>query len=513
MKHSVTRLATATLAIACALLLGAGATTPPAEAPSAPPSGKTGRALIVPIKGEINRTQAAYVHRALSGAKGQYDAVIFELDTPGGRIDFMSRISNDIRKLAPTRTIAFVSPWAISAGAYVAMSADRIYVSPGAIIGGARGWVPGPGGVPVELPEHVEEKLASINRAQFRALADAKGYPPAIAESMADEAIEVTKVVYDGKTMYLTKEEMADFENDPLKKDKLKVVEIVSREGKLGTYTAEQAVRWDLARRIVRDLDEVLKEENLESVAKVREGQNASDKIVAILTIPQVMGLLILVGFGALWLEAKIPGFGAPGTLGIIAFVLVFSSQFLVGNANALEIMLFVIGLVLLFIELFVTPGFGFIGGAGIVCLLVALVLAMQPFVVPTQPWEWRSLEFNVLATLGGVLGSLVVIAVAAWVLPSTPMFARLTLRKQLKVEEGYSSGVPEGESLVGQAGVVVTALRPAGKLEIGDETYSVVSDSEFVDAGRRARIVRVDGPKIVVEPLEEPKPKEPELT
>lgn len=521
MEQRASRLARAGLATAlCALLLGAAATTPPAAAPKTVAPGARARVLIVPIKGPIDRVQGAFLHRTLTGIKDEYDAVIFVLDTPGGRIDIMSKMSDDILALSPkprpkgerAKTIVFVRKWAVSAGSFIAMSADRIYMAPTAIIGAARGYIPGPGGIPVQLPASIEEKFASINRAQFRALAETKGYPSAVAEGMTDETIEVTKVTYDKQTQYLTGQQLAAIQADPLKKDKLKIIEVVSPKGRLIMLTASQAIKYDIATGIVDDIEAVLQAEGLEGAETVRQAQNWSDNAIAILTAPQIVGLLILVGFGALLLEFKMPGFGAAGTIGVIMFVIVFSSQFLVGNANALEILLFLVGLVLLAVELFVTPGFGFIGGAGVAFLLVSLVLAMQPFAIPRVPWEFQVFQFNIMATVGGVLGSFVVLLIAAWFLPSTPLFARLALQKQLKTEEGYGSGVQDGETLVGQVGVVSTALRPAGKLEISDKIYSVVSDAEFVDAGQKARVIRVDGPKIVVEPLEAKGPREPEF-
>ncbi len=497
-------------AVVCAMLLGANATSPPAEAPDRAGPGTHGRVLIVPIHGPIDRVQGAFLHRTLGNVKGRYDAVVFDIDTPGGRIDIMSKMSDDIVKVSPTPTIAFVSKWAVSAGSFIAMSADRIYMAPTAIIGAAHGYLPGPDGLPVQLPKDVAEKFASVNRAQFRALAQSKGYPPAIAEAMTDKDIEVTKVIYEGKTQYLTGEELAKITSDPLEKDKLKVIEVVSPKGKLITFTAEEARRFDLARKVIHDLDAVLKEEGLSSAKQIKKEQSWSDTLIGILTSPQIVGLLVLIGFGGVWLELKMPGFGVPGTIAVIAFLLVFGSQFLVGNANAAEILLFIVGLALLAIELFVTPGFGVIGGAGIGCVFLSLVLAMQPFTVPSAPWEFQALKLNLIATASGVGGSFVLLLFFAWFLPNTSVFRRLTLRKELTAEEGFSSGVQEGETLTGQVGTVVTALRPAGKLEIGDKTYSVVSDAEFVEAGRKAQVIRVDGPKIVVEPVEPEAPKEP---
>ena len=498
-------------AAVCVALLGAAATTPPASTPQAAEAGKGRLVLVVPVKGNIDPTQGAFLHRALSGAKGKYDAVILDIDTGGGDGRVMSKMSKEIMRLSPVPTIAFIRDGAISAGSYIAMSCDRIYMAPGSQIGGARAWVPGPDGRPVNLPKHLEEKIASINRAQFRALAETKGYPAAIAEGMTDESIEVTKVTFDGKTQYLTGEQIATIRIDPLKNAKLKIISVVSPKGRLITFSAQQAVEYDVATKVVADICGLLKEEGLDGAKVIRQERTGSDKVVAILTHPGVTGILILIGFGALWLEFQMPGFGIAGSISVVVFIVVFSSHFLVGNANAMEIMLFLIGLVLLAIELFVTPGFGFIGGAGLICLFVALLMGMQSFVIPSAPWEFETLQFNVLAVLGGILGSFAVM-IGAWLLPSTPLFGKLALRTQLKADEGFGSGVQEADSLVGEQGVVVTALRPAGKIEIGDKTYSVVSDAEFVDEGQKARVVRVDGPKIIVEPIEEPKPREPEF-
>ena len=425
----------------CAVLLGAAATTPPASAPQAAGVGKGRRVLVVPVKGEINRTQAAFLHRTLVGANDKYDAVIIEMNTPGGRGDSMAQMGHELATLRiPTTT--FVSRWAISAGSYIAMATDRIYMAPGSIIGGARGYVPGPDGLPVELPKSVEEKQASIGRAEFRAIAEKKNYPTALAEGMTDENLEITKIDNAGKVMYVTAEQLAKLNSDPLRKDKIKIIEVVSAKGQLITLTPSEAVRFDLATKIVADLDEVLKEEGLDGATIVRVKQTGSDKVMAVLTAPAVTGILILIGFGALWLELKMPGFGIAGSVSVVVFMIVFSSQFLVGNANALEIMLFLAGLALLAIEIFVTPGFGFIGGAGIVCLFVALLMGMQPFVIPSATWEFEALQFNVLAVLGGILGSFVVLLIGAWLLPNTPLFGKLALRTQLKADEGYGSGV-----------------------------------------------------------------------
>jgi membrane-bound serine protease (ClpP class) len=480
-------------------LLGATPTTPPTVAD------REQRVLIVELHGPVDPVLGAYLHRVLTGLnKGDYDAVILDIDTPGGRGDVMARMSKTLIECR-VPTVAFVSNWALSAGAFIAMSAERIYMAPRAVMGAARGYIPGPGGLPAELPEHIEEKMASANRAQFRALAQSRGYPPALAEAMADESIEVKMVIYDGRVQYLKTDEIATLEEDPLAKDKLKIIETVSPKGRLITFTGKEAVKYRMARQIAENLEAVLAAENLSGAAQIRAEMSWADKVVAALTAPGGLMLLVLIGFGCVWVEIRIPGFGFFGTLAVIAFILVFASQFLVGNAKAIEILLFLVGVALLTIEVFVTPGFGFIGGAGILCVFVSLVLAAQPFVVPSEPWQYDLLRVNLLASVGGIAGSFVIMLIAAWLLPNTPAFRRLMLETSQRPEAGFHTGVKEGQGLVGKTGVLLTALRPAGKLEIDDQTYSVVSESEFVDAGHRARVIRVDGPRIVVEVLPEP--------
>ncbi len=502
---------------ACALLLGVNETSPPAAQQAPPPgsapatSGKP--ILIVPVHGEIDRVQGAFLHRTLRGASDTYAAVFFDIDTPGGRIDTMSKMSDDIIALK-VPTIAFISKWAVSAGAFVAMSCDKIYMAPQAQIGAARAVMIGPEG-PIALPQPFEEKIASVNRAQFRALAKTKGYPAAIAEAMADETLEVYQVLFDGVKQYLTDEQVADIERDPLKRDKLKRLKVVSPKGRLVSLDANEAVEYDIARGgIAPNLDAVIEKEGLVAAPRVEKEQNWSDKVIAVLTLPQIVGLLILIGFGGVWLELKMPGFGFPGTVAVIAFLLVFGSQFLVGNANALEILIFLVGLAMLAIEVFVTPGFGLLGGAGIACIFLALLLAMQPFTLPDRsaPWQFDMMKVNLTATLGGVAGSLLLLMLFAWLVPGTPIFNRLTLQQKLQTTEEVVSEADEGKSLIGQIGTVVTALRPVGKIEIGDRTFSVVSDAEFIDAGRKARVTRVDGLRIVVEPVQEEPPREPEF-
>ena len=458
--------------------------------------------LVVSVRGEINRVQAAYLRRVLGGADREFHAVIFELHTPGGRLDVMSMMSEEIRRLN-VPTVTFVNTWAISAGAYIAMSSDRIYMAPTGVIGGARAILIGPEG-PIELPEDVAEKFASVNRAQFRALAEEKGYPPAIAEAMTDESIEVLKVEYEGEIRYMTGSEVTAIVDDPEQDDRIRIIDTVSAAGQLVTLTAKEAVEYDVATKAVSDLDAVLAENDWADKVAVRREQQLSDKVVGFLTSRPIVSLLVLIGFAGIWLEMRMPGFGIPGTVAVMAFVLVFGSQFLLGNAHAAEILLFLVGLTLIGIELFVIPDFGVIGAAGIICVILSLVLAMQRFVVPSWPWEAEALRMNLLTALAGMGTSILVLILVMWLVPGRSIFDRLTLKTEMKTELGFGTQVVGGKGIEGREGRVITGLRPAGTMQIGDERYSVVTDGEFVPPGGRARVIRVEGTRVVVEPVDE---------
>jgi membrane-bound serine protease (ClpP class) len=511
--QSLRRLVAVGAVLAATALLGADHTSPPARspAPSTAPAAGNGagqRVLIIKVDLAVGRPMTAFIHRALRRHAANVDAVILELDTPGGDTLNMARIGEELGQVGvPVYTYIGGGAWggALSAGAFISFSTDAIYMRAGTSIGAAAP-IFGTPQANKQIDERVQEKYRSRLRAEFRSAAQKNGYPPAIAESMVDQDIEVHKVTVGEEIRYVKQRELEKLKADPLTSDRLKVLDLVSAEGELLTLTSNEAVRFDVARKTVESREELLRELGLGDAQIVLMEPGWSDRTIGLLSSPQIAFLLVLIGFGGVWLELKIPGFGWPGTIAVLAFLLVFGSQFLMGNANALEILLFLIGVALLAIEIFVTPGFGVMGGGGILCLILSLVLAMQPFVVPSAPWEYTTLRNGVLATAGGLLGSMVIALLAAWLLPHTPLFSRLALTHVQTVDSGYTSPAqPGGDTgLLGREGVVLTALRPAGKVEIDGEAYDVLSQGGFVDAGTRTRVIDARGGRVVVEPIEE---------
>jgi membrane-bound serine protease (ClpP class) len=202
------------------------------------------------------------------------------------------------------------------------------------------------------------------------------------------------------------------------------------------------------------------------------------------------------------------PGFGVPGTIGLVAFGTVFLASFLAGRPDWLPPLLFVAGLAMLGVEVFVTPGFGVLGSLGLLLLLGGIVLALPGFVgLPQRDFEYAELVQALLATVG----VLVTFAVCAFVLgrffPQIPVLGKLVLSPSA-VSDGSSHAAAarqETGAKVGDTGRTLTKLRPAGKARFARQLADVVTEGDFLDAGQPVRIVRVQGNRIVVEPVPEP--------
>jgi len=148
-------------------------------------------------------------------------------------------------------------------------------------------------------------------------------------------------------------------------------------------------------------------------------------------------------------------------------------------------------------IEVFVLPGFGAAGILGIVALAAAIVLAM----IGSSPSAADVAQ--ALMVLGASL--VITLAVAyAWLrhLPNSGRFGGLFLRGGAHQADGYIAAAPRSD-LVGQDGVAVTDLRPAGTAQIGQERVDVVTEGEYVAQGRAVRVVRSEGYRHVVRGLQ----------
>jgi membrane-bound serine protease (ClpP class) len=472
----------------------------PAPAPQAQENAPD-KAWIIPIQGDIEPAMAAFVRREARKALGQgAEVIIFEIDTFGGRVDSALRITSFITSVKNARTVAWVHnsetslgvSW--SAGALIAFSCADIYMANGTSIGAAAPVTISPDG----SAEPTGEKTVSAVRSQMAALAERNGHPKSIALAMVDFDVELWEVLAEGVTKALTKEEAEALEKGG--GAGITRVREISPKGKLLSLTAGEACRYGLARGLADDGGALLAGLGIPG-GFIESAPSAADGFIALLTSGAVQSLLILLGLVLLFLELNTPGFGVPGTLSVICFLAVFGSSALLGQTGSLEIMLFIAGLGLLAVELFVLPGFGVIGVSGIILIGFSLMLSMQDFILPRFEWEWGLLIRNAAVVGAGIILSAAGIAVIALLGPALRIFDPLTLKTRLT---GTACGGAEDDragALAGMTGAAVSALRPSGNAEIGGRIYSVESEGVFIEKGSLITVTQVRGNRIIVRP------------
>ncbi|MDZ4257598.1 MAG: NfeD family protein [Gemmatimonadales bacterium] len=406
----------------------------------------------VEVSGVIENGLAPYIARAIDAAgTAGASAVILEIDTPGGRVDAAERIADAIRGSSVPVT-AWVHPRAFSAGALIALAADRIYMTTGGVMGAA---------TPVDgQGTKASEKMVSAMRAEFRALAEARGRDPRLAEAMVDESIDITDL---------------------------------APTGQLLTMTTTQAVEVGYAEGVADDLEAVLAALEFPDARVVSVELNWAEQLVRFLTHPAVSPLLLSLGMLGLIFEIKSGAFGVGGLLSVVSLGLFFGSSFLLGLAGWEEVILLGVGLIAVAVEVFILPGFGIAGLLGAIALGAAVVLAMLGS-APTGA--------DMMGALA-VLGVAVVISVAvvfAWLrhLPTSQRFTGLLLKNSAQRSEGYISGDVR-DDLIGVTGIAMTDLRPAGTAEINGERMDVVTEGDFVKAGATITVVRSEGFRHVV--------------
>lgn len=399
--------------------------------------------FIVNIKGEIDGGQAALLHRAMAdAAKHEVRAVLVELDTFGGLVDAAVRI-RDMMIDSPVTTICYIRNRAWSAGALIALSHKHIAIAPGGSIGAAE-------------PIPTTEKTVAALKAEFAATANKTGRNPRVAEAMVDKTLGFPGYAETGQILALT------------------------------DYQAMQVGYADI---VAIDREAVLASYGLTGAPLVEYNLQWPEKLASWLSNPTVKSMLVSIIFLAVLTEIKTAGVGGAALIAMAAAALFFGSQWLTGLAGLWEILLFLGGLVLIIIELFV-PGMGVFGIAGIVAILTSFFL-----------------------TLGGDVPALtslslsLIIAVAIFLflakrLPTSKLWSRLVLKDAETTQGGYISA-QDYVQYIGKEGIAETLLRPAGSILIEGVRLDVISEGKYIQPGTRVKVVDVTGNRILVQPIE----------
>ena len=419
---------------------------------------------VAPIKGTIERGIAAFITRVMTDAENNgADAVIFEIDTPGGALDAALTIRDAIL-YSEVKTIAFIHPRAISAGALISLATDHIVMLEGGTIGAAT--------AVDQQGNKASEKIISYFRNEMKATAEKTGRPSKLAEGMVDEDVDI---------------------------------EDLAPKGKLLTLTTEEALEQGIAEHIITEsnrseqLVSVLKHYNLENANILRQTTNWTEVIVRWLTYPTLASLLMSLGFLGLIFEIQSPGWGIGGTLGLICLGLFFGSHLLVHLADWGEIMLFFLGLILVFVDLFFVAGFGVMAIPGVGLMIIGLFLSLMG---RTELWTLGSISDALTPLLAAMIITTILAIVMIRMLPKSSFWERVVLTTEEKASDGYR--VSPYEDFGGATGIARTDLRPSGTGEFDGRRVSVATEGNFLEKDSPITVVNIGGSYIIVRKSDE---------
>lgn len=465
--------------IRCFILIAAGilglAAAP--ESSNRTPDAADGIVLVIPIDGIINPSLTYVVRRGVeqAAADERVTAIVFNMDTDGGRLDVTERIIRLIQDIeVPTYT--FVNAKAFSAGAIIAMATDHIYMAPGSVIGAAMPIMVSPFSGAQEMPEALQEKMVSAVAALIRSAAQNKGHDPTLAEAMVRREME-----------YVIDDEVISPAGQLLTLNNLEAERIVGEES-----------RPLLSRGTVSNVEELMDAAGLSGREIMTLTITAGEQFARI--IESLSFLFLAGGLLGLYIEIRSPGFGFFGMLGLLLLAVWFWGHHIAGLTGVFELTLFLIGFGLLLVEIFLIPGFGVTGLLGLLLMGGAIFLSMVDITPPDGPILPG--EINWMFPLRMMTYTFLILGVGVYLitvyLPGIPIFRRLILEQATDKASGYQAS-SDTTDWVGRHGVALSALRPAGSALFDDDRLDVIAQGEFIEAGSPVEIVETHGNRIIV--------------
>lgn len=384
------------------------------------------------------------------------DYVLLDLDTYGGAVDAADSIRTAILRYEKP-VIAYINMQAASAGALISIACDSIYMRTGSSIGAAT--------VVNQTGEVMPDKYQSFMRGMMRSTAQAMGRDPEIAESMVDTA------------------------------------------GVL-SLTPKEAIKVGYCEGIAETVEEVINKVTLDKsfvIKNMEDDMTWLDKLIQILLNPLLQSIFMMMIVGGIFVEIRTPGIGLPLVTAIVGALLYFAPLYVEQLAVSWEILLFVVGLVLIALEIFVIPGFGVAGISGIVAVVASLAFAM---IDNTDLLRWdgtinlqpllRPVALVIFSLTAAVFGSV-------WLvrrLYNTRSFDAIALRQEMKAEDGFTGVVSGLDHLVGEELTVFADLKPAGKVSTADgRVYeAILAFGGYAEKGSPVRVIRTEQGRLYCE-------------
>lgn len=413
------------------------------------------------IHQEIGPGASRITERAIKAAEDMNaDFILLDLDTYGGLVSDADMIRTALLNTEIT-TIAYVRNNAASAGALISIACDSIYMKTGSTIGAAS--------VVNQEGQVMPEKYQSYMRNKMRATAEATNRNPDIAEGMVDQ-----KVVIEGIT------------------DSTSII----------TFSVDEAIKNGFCNGKAHSIEEVIAQIGLEDYEITKHKISKVEKIIQLLINPAFSGILLLVIIGGLYFELQTPGVGFPIMASFIAALLYFAPLYLEGLAANWEIALFIVGILLLGVEVFVLPGSGVAGVLGIAAIITSLSLAMvrniDGFDFTYVPSGELTQAFLIVSVV--IIGGTLLFILGSNEITKKRMFGKLTLRTELTKETGsvIMSSITD-QAFLGVKAVAATDLRPAGKVIIDGDYHDAQSDGGYIEKGEEVIVKKVSGAYLVV--------------
>jgi membrane-bound serine protease (ClpP class) len=481
------------------------------------------RATIVTIEDEINDVTLVSMKRRVERArKDGADTIVFEMNTPGGLVSSALEICTYIKNITDLKTVAWVKPSAYSAGAMISLSCDEVVMASASKIGDCAPIVISPTEGLQELGKTERAKAESPILKEFRDSAHRRHYDPLLCESMVRQGNEIwwlekgaggerrfvlksekEKLLGEKNSPWRLVEKMAD----PVSGGDIAVRQPIVEDRDLLTLTQTEALAYGFAKAIVSSESELRSHYGF-SGALDRLTTTWSEDIADFLSSPVVRTILMMLIMLGVYAEFNAPGHFVGGAVALVALMIFLGAPYLTGLADAWEILLVVLGVILLGLEIFVIPGFGVAGILGILLILVGFIATFVPaepgpIIVPRMPGTWLGLKTGIQVVFGGLGLAIVGMWILNKFLPKVPGTRGLFLAPAAATNfVAAGLDIPAGPQQVvqlGDRGRTLTSLRPAGKAQINGRRMDVIAQGLLIDENREVEIVEISGGRVVV--------------
>lgn len=399
------------------------------------------------------------LHEALNNGS---DCVLIHMNTYGGSVVEADSMRTAIINF-PKPVYVFIDNNAASAGALISIACDSIFMKNSASIGAATV-------VSGEDGSKAPEKYQSYMRSIMRATAESHGK----------------------KTLVQGNDTVVEWRRNPL------IAESMVDSSNTLTLTATEAVEMGYCDGIVDNINQIALEHlGYKEYDIVIYNPTFYDKIKALLTNGILQAFLIMLIIGGIYFELQSPGIGFPTAIAITAAILYFTPLYLTGYAQNWEVLIFVLGLILIIFEIFVIPGFGFVGISGISLVVISLIFSL----IGNINFDFNSVSMKemyraTMIVIAGIGGSVVLIIYASSWIGKPGIFRNIAL---ISDQEGYVSVSLEPINLIGHSGVAATGLRPSGKVMIEDKYYDAISIKGYLEKDDNVTVVRYENFQLYV--------------